>query len=75
MITLLTLSSSGGSLIHLLILFLGALIAILVLAGLIWSVEQWIIGAALPQPVRLVIGLILIIILIILFLQAVGLWI
>ena len=75
MITLLTLSSSGGSLIHLLILFLGALIAILVLAGLIWSVEQWIIGGALPQPVRLVIGLILIIILIILFLQAVGLWI
>ena len=58
--------------VHMLIMFLVALVAILVLAGLIWAIENWIIGAPLPNPVRLVLGLILIIILIILFLNAVG---
>lgn len=60
---------TGGGLAHLLIMFLVALVAILVLAGLIWAIEQWIIGAPLPNPVRLIIGLILIIILVIMFLN------
>lgn len=72
MITILTLTAGGGGLVHLLILFLVALVAILVLAGLIWAIENWIIGGPLPNPVRLVIGLILILVLIIIFLNAMG---
>lgn len=68
MITLLTATATGG-LLHLLVVFLVALIAILVLAGLIWAIETWIIGGPLPNPVRLVIGLILILILIILIIN------
>lgn len=70
--TTLILTVAAPGLVHMLIMFLIALVAILVLAGLIWAIEQWIIGGPLPNPVRLVIGLILIIILIIMFLNAVG---
>lgn len=65
-------SFSSGGLAHILIMFLVALIAILILAGLIWAVENWIIGGPLPNPVRMVLGLILIIILIILVLNNFG---
>ena len=51
----------AGLLIQFLIIF----IAILIIAGLIYAIETWIIKASLPQFVRLIIGLILIVILII----------
>lgn len=50
---------------HLLITFLILLVVIIVIGGLIYAIETWIMKAPLPQGVRLVIGLILIILVII----------
>ena len=71
MTTLIAAIATGG-LVHILIMFLVALIAIIVLAGLIYAIETYIIKAPLPNGVRLVIGLILIVIVIILVLNNMG---
>lgn len=72
MTALLIAAAGTGGLVHILIMFLVALIAIAVIAGLIYAIETWIIKAPLPTMVRLVIGLILIVIVIILILNNMG---
>lgn len=54
-----------GNLPHLLITFMVLLIVIVVIGGLIYAIEQWIMRAPLPAGVRLVIGLILILLVVI----------
>jgi len=70
--TSLFLAVATGGLVHLLILFLLALVAIVVIGGLIWAIETYIIKQALPNGVRLVIGLVLIVIIVILVLNNFG---
>lgn len=70
--TALLVAIATGGLVHLLIVFLVALIAIAVIAGLIYAIETWVIKSPLPNMVRLVIGLILIVIVVILVLQNTG---
>ncbi len=65
MSTLLPLAVTASGLPHLLITFLILLVVIIVIGGLIYAIETWIMKAPLPQGVRLVIGLILIILVII----------
>jgi hypothetical protein len=55
-----------------LISFLVLLVLIAVIAGLIYAIESWVIKQPLPAPVRLVIGLILIILAIIWSLKIFG---
>lgn len=62
---LLLAASSTAGLPHLLVTFLVLLIVIVVIGGLIYAIETWIMKAPLPQGVRLVIGLILILLVII----------
>jgi hypothetical protein len=45
--------------------FLILIVAIAVIAGLIYAVETWIIGAPIPPMIKLVIGLVVIVIVII----------
>jgi hypothetical protein len=59
-------------LVGLLIGFLLVIVAIAIIAGLIYAVETWIIGAPLPQMVRLVIGLIVIVLVIVWIVNAIG---
>ncbi len=59
------LAVAAAGLPHLLITFLILLVVIIVIGGLIYAIEAWIIKAALPQGVRMAIGLILIIMVII----------
>ena len=70
--TPLLIALATGGLVHILIIFLIALIAIIVLGGLIYAIETWVIKAPLPQAVRLVIGLILIVIVVIYILNSMG---
>ena len=55
----------GGNLTQILISFLILIAVIAVIGGLIWAIEQWIMHQPLPGPVKLVIGIILIILVII----------
>jgi len=61
-----------GGLGGLLIVFLVALVALVILGGLIWAVETYIIKGSLPNPVRLVIGLVIIVILVIYVINHMG---
>jgi hypothetical protein len=49
----------------LLISFLVLIVVIAVIGGLIWAIETYIMKQALPGPVKLIIGLVLIILVII----------
>jgi hypothetical protein len=40
-------------------------VVIAVIGGLIWAIETWIIKSPLPAPVKLVIGLVLILLVVI----------
>ncbi len=57
------LNLSGGGLQGLLISFLILIIVLAIIGGLIWAIQNWI--SPLPQPVLLVIALILVILVII----------
>jgi hypothetical protein len=61
-----------GGIEGLLIGFLLVVIAIAIIAGLIYAVETWIIKAPLPAMIRMVIGLIVIVLVIIWVLHAIG---
>jgi hypothetical protein len=50
---------------EILIGFLVLIVVIAVIGGLIYAIETWIIGGAIPTPVKLVIGLVLIILVVI----------
>lgn len=50
---------------QLLVTFLILIAVIIVIGGLIWAIETYIMKQALPNPVKLVIGIILIILVII----------
>jgi len=50
---------------EILIGFLVLIVVIAVIAGLIYAVETWIMGSPIPQPVKLVIGLVIIVLVII----------
>lgn len=50
---------------NILISFLVLIVVIAVIGGLIWAIETWIIKAPIPTPVKLVIGLVLIILVVI----------
>lgn len=55
-----------------LLVFLVGLIAIIILSGLIFAIEQYIIKGPLPNMLRLAIGLILIVIIVIYVLNNMG---
>lgn len=57
--------AAGMSLSNLLIGFLIMIVVIAIIAGLIYAIETWIIGGPIPMPVKLVIGLVLIVLVII----------
>jgi hypothetical protein len=59
-------------LVGLLIGFLVIVIAIAILAGLIYMVETYILKQALPTVVRLIIGLIVLVVIIIWVINAIG---
>lgn len=61
----LLLAAAAPELSSILIAFLVLLVVIIVIAGLIYAIETWIMKQAMPTPVRLVIGLVLIILVII----------
>jgi hypothetical protein len=50
---------------ELLIGFLILIVVIAIIGGLIWAIETWIMKQALPLPVKLIIGLVLIVLVII----------
>lgn len=50
---------------ELLIGFLVLIVVLAVIGGLIWAIETWIMKQPLPGPIKLVIGIILIILVII----------
>lgn len=50
---------------EILIGFLVLIVVIAVIAGLIYAIETWIIGGPIPAPIKLVIGLVLIVLVII----------
>lgn len=56
----------------LLVGFLLVIVAIAIIAGLIYAVETWIIGGALPAMVRMVIGLVVIVLVILWIIGALG---
>ena len=57
--------ASTPPLTEILIGFLVVLVVIAVIAGLIWAIENWIMGSPIPPMVKMVIGLILILLVII----------
>lgn len=59
-------------LVGILIGFLLCIVAIAIIAGLIYAVEQWIIGAPIPPMIKMVIGLVVIVLVIIWVVQALG---
>jgi hypothetical protein len=61
-----------GGLSGLLIGFLIIIVVLAIIAGLIYAIETWIIGSALPTPIKLVIGLVLIVLVIIWAIQHIG---
>lgn len=65
MMNLLTLIAATPPLQEILIGFLVVLVVIAVIAGLIWAIENWIMGSPLPAMVKMIIGLVLIILVII----------
>jgi hypothetical protein len=73
MITILTAMALPHGLVGLLIGFLVIIIGIAVLAGLMYLVEEYIIKAPLPNLVRLIIGLVVLVILLIWLINAIGL--
>ena len=62
---LITLAAATPDLGQLLISFLVLVAVIIVIGGLIWAIETYVMKQPLPGPVRLVIGIILIILAII----------
>jgi hypothetical protein len=50
---------------QLLISFLVLLVVIAVVGGLIYAIERWIIGGAIPTPFKLVIGIAMILLVVI----------
>jgi hypothetical protein len=71
LIAALTMPTSHG-LTGLLIGFLVIIVVIAIIAGLIYAIETWIMKESLPTPVKLVIGLILIVLIIIWAIGAIG---
>jgi hypothetical protein len=65
-------AATAGSLTHLLIGFLVIIVVLAIIAGLIYAIERWIIGSPLPGPVKLVIGLVLIVLVILWAIQNLG---
>lgn len=62
--------TAAPSLTHLLIGFLILIVGIAIIAGLIYVIEQWVMRQPIPQPIKLVIGLVLIVLVIIWGIQA-----
>jgi hypothetical protein len=65
-------SPVGGGVKGLLIQFIIILIVLAIVGGLIYAIETWIIKAPLPNMVKLVIGLILVLLVIIWAIGAIG---
>lgn len=62
---LMTMAAATPSLSELLIGFLVLVVVLLIIAGLIWVIETYIMKQQIPGPVKLVIGIVLIILVII----------
>jgi hypothetical protein len=60
-----TLLAATPDLKSILISFLVLVVIIAVIGGLIWAIETYIMRQALPNPIKLIIGLVLIILVII----------
>lgn len=65
MIPTLLLTLNSGNLGALLIGFLVLIIVICIIGGLIWAIETYIIKAPIPMPIKLIIGLVLIVLVVI----------
>jgi hypothetical protein len=63
--TTLQLLAATPDLSTLLITFLVLIVVIAVIGGLIWAIETYIMKQALPGPIKLIIGLVLIVLVII----------
>jgi hypothetical protein len=59
------LAAASPDLKSILISFLVLIVIIAVIGGLIWAIETYIMKQALPNPIKLIIGLVLIILVII----------
>jgi hypothetical protein len=70
MTTLCALSFGGAGLTGILISFLTILIILAVIWGLLWAIENWI--SPIPQPVKLILALILLVAIVIWAIQAIG---
>jgi hypothetical protein len=64
-LTLAAVNLGGSGLTGILIGFLVLIIVIAVIGGLIWAIETYIMKQALPTPIKLIIGLVLIVLVII----------
>jgi len=64
------LSLGGTGLTGILISFLTILIILAVIWGLLWAIENWI--SPIPQPVKLILALILLVAIVIWAIQAIG---
>ena len=58
-------AAGTGNLQEILIAFLVLIVVIAVIGGLIWAIETYIMKQAIPGPIKLVIGLVLIVLVII----------
>ena len=70
--TLVAVTAAGGGLKELLIGFLLIIVVIAIIAGLIYAIETWVMKQSIPAPIKLVIGLILVILIIIWGINAIG---
>jgi hypothetical protein len=61
----LLLAHSSPDLVTLLIGFLVLIVVIAVIGGLIWAIESYVMKQPLPGPIKLIIGLVLIVLVII----------
>jgi hypothetical protein len=62
---ILTLLAANPPLTEILIGFLVIIVVIAVIAGLIYAIETWIIKDSIPAPIKLVIGLVLIVLVVV----------
>lgn len=61
----LILAIGAGNLQEILIAFLVLIIVIAIIGALIWAIEKYIMAQAIPPPIKLIIGLVLIVLVVI----------
>lgn len=62
---LLLLAASSQSLPQILVSFLVLLVVLAVVGGLIWAIETWILRGSIPQPIKVVIAIVMVLLVVI----------